>query len=265
MVTTAKRLTLWERKKLRNRIRECENRGSLSASLFLEEEMNALQEADCFFFYGTRRRYQGVLSVFFPSEQEAEFTVAVFSEEKEILPALFTAALAECRRFLIEKVYTVAEPRFGFPWGRECGVRLSPAYSEYMLCCDTGTLAEDAGRSGAGDAGTEKEVLFSCSEEADGQLSCRLLRSGEEAAECFVLPSGAGEEWYLFGLETKEQFRRQGLAKRLLRETARMLADKGAERLRLQVSSKNRPAERLYRGLGFWTEEQRDYYKTEER
>lgn len=263
MVTTAKRLTLWERKRLRSRAKECENRGSLSASLFLEAEMNALREADCFFFYGTRRRYQGVLSVFFPTEREAEFTVAVFSEEKGILPALFAAALAGCRRLLVKEVYTVTDPRFGFLEGRECGVRLSPAFSEYMLCCDTSTLAEGNGTDAAEDAG-KGEIIFSCSEEADGQLSCRLLRSGEEAAGCRVMPSGEEKEWYLFGLETKERFRRQGLAKRLIRETARMLADRGAERIRLQVSSKNRPAEKLYRGLGFWTEEQRDYYKTEE-
>lgn len=263
MVTTAKRLTLWERKRLRNRIEEYENRGSLSASLFLEEEINALPEAACFFFYGTRRRYQGVLSVFFPTEQEAEFTVAVFSEEKEILPALFTAALAECRRFLVEEVYTVADPRFAFWEGRECGVRLSLSFSEYMLCCDTGTLARESG-TGATERAGKEEITFLYSEEADGQLSCRLFCAEEEAAECFVMPSATGKEWYLFCLETKEKFRRQGLAKRLICETACLLAGKGAERIRLQVSSKNHPAEKLYRGLGFWTEEQRDYYKTEE-
>lgn len=256
MVTTAKRLTVWERKRIQNKIKACEKRGSLSASLFLE--------ADCFFFYGTKRRCGGVLSVFFPTEKEAEFTVAEFSQEKEVLPALFTAALDMCRRVRVEEVYTVVNPSLGFQKTENCGARLSYAFSEYLLCCDIGTLAKSSGEKPESGKETCKEAVLRRSEEEDGQLLYRLFWEGKEVSECRFMPFDAGKGWYLFSLETKEEFRRRGFAECLIRETAEELSAAGAERIRLQVSSKNRPAERLYRRLGFRTEEQRDYYKTEE-
>lgn len=266
MVTAAKRLTIRERKKLQNRIKACEKRGSLSASLFLEAELNALPEADCFFFYGTKRRCRGVLSVFFPTEKTAEFTAADFSGEEKVLPALFAAALDECRRLHIEEVYTVVNPSFGVQKTETYGARLSYAFSEYFLCCGAGTLAERS----AEEPEPEKEketrgkTVLRCHREADGQRRYCLLWEGTEVSECRFLPFDAGKGWYLFCLETKEEFRRRGFAERLIREAAGELSAAGAERIRLQVSSKNRTAERLYRRLGFRTEEQRDYYRTEE-
>lgn len=248
MVTMTERLTLWERKRLRRRIEKCEERGSLSASLFLD--------ADCFFFYGTKQRYKGVLSVFFTEENEAEFAPAAFSAEKEILPALFQAALRECRRRSTEGVYTVADPRSGHSPRTECGARFSYAFSEYFLCCDTAELAREYVK--------EKETVFRRYEEPDGQIRCCLLREGKEVTECMGIPFDEGKGWYVYRLETKEEFRQKGFAERLLRAAAAEFAAAGAEKIRLQVSSKNQPAERLYRKLGFWTEEQRDYYKTEE-
>ena len=56
----------------------------------------------------------------------------------------------------------------------------------------------------------------------------------------------------------------ENITPRQAHEIAKEFAEKGDGRMRLQVSSKNGPAERLYRKLGFWTEEQRKYYKTEE-
>lgn len=248
MVTMAERLTLWERKRLRRKITECEERGRLSASLFLD--------ADWFFFYGTKRNCKGVLSVFFPEENEAEFAPAAFSGEKEILPALFQAALKECRRRSIEEVYTVADPRCGHFPAAECGARFSYAFSEYFLCCDTGELAKGAVQ--------ETEAVFCRYEEPDGQIRCCLFWEGEQVTECRGIPFDKGKGWYLYRLETKEEFRQKGFAGYLLRAAAAEFAAAGAEKIRLQVSSKNQPAERLYRKLGFRTEEQRDYYRTKE-
>ncbi|MGN1083833.1 MAG: GNAT family N-acetyltransferase, partial [Lachnospiraceae bacterium] len=201
----------------------------------------------------------------FSSETQAEFTAAEFVPEKEVLPELFEAALAECRRCSVKEVYTVVNPLLGFSKLNECGVRLSYAFSEYFLCCDINTLTGSAAESKERQEGEAlKEAVLHRYEEADGAVRYCLAGQGQEAAECLVTPFDEGKMWYLFRLETKEEFRRQGFARRLLCETARELAAAGAEQIRLQVSSKNRPAETLYRQLGFWTEEQRDYYKTEE-
>jgi len=67
----------------------------------------------------------------------------------------------------------------------------------------------------------------------------------------------------LFGLETKPEFRNKGMATGLMAKIAEEYAGMSGAVLRLQVSSKNVPAERLYRKLGFVTEEEREYYRTE--
>ena len=48
MVRMASRLLRWERNRLRKKTEEAKKRGGVSASLFLEGEMNALSDADCF-------------------------------------------------------------------------------------------------------------------------------------------------------------------------------------------------------------------------
>ena len=65
-------------------------------------------------------------------------------------------------------------------------------------------------------------------------------------------------------LMVSKEFRRTGMATRLLREIAKAYEGNEEAVMRLQVSSQNEPAERLYRKLGFLTEDEREYYKTEE-
>lgn len=138
---------------------------------------------------------------------------------------------------------------------KECGVRFSYVRSEYMLCRDMKGLAELRGY--------EKTNITLQKKKAEEGYSYQLLREGRQMAGCQVLQMADGG-CYLFGLRTEEAARRQGFASLLLMEIAKEFAKEEAGRMYLQVASENEPAERLYRKLGFWTEEQRDYYKTEE-
>ena len=259
MVTIAKRVSEREQKRLRRRIEDSKERGGVSASLFLEGELNALPEADCFFFAGTRLRPRGLLSVFFPDETQAEITVAEFVSGKHVLQTLFATGLRQCHGVAVKEVYTVVDPAYGFCKMEECGVHFSYAWSEYMLCRDMKGLAEVADGHGKKNVELRKEK-----DPEEGVLCYRLLWEGRQVASCFILPTEEETGCYLFGLATEETVRRQGFATALLAEIAKEFAEKGDGRMRLQVSSKNGPAERLYRKLGFWTEEQRKYYKTEE-
>lgn len=264
MIRMANRLFRWERKRLEKRTEAAKKWGGVSASLFLEGDMNALSDADCFFFYGSRVWPKGLLTIFFPDEEHAELTVAEFLPTSGMLPALYRSALKECGRVGVDAVHTVRNPKCGFEFGKITGISFSYDWSEYMLCLEMEALAE----AGCKEAPAEQEGTV-CIEkdeapEGDGTVRYRLLCDGQKAAECRILAAAGGTQCYLFGLKTEETFRRKGMATALLFAIAKEYKDYGGAVMRLQVSSKNVPAERLYRKLGFRTEEEREYYKTKE-
>lgn len=285
MIVTARALREQTRNAVCERIEMCEKRGGVSASLFLDTELNdALPRAKWLFFYGGKRKWKGLLSVFYPTEEQAEFTVALAEQDETVFPALVRAAMKECRKWGVEECYTVVNPAVGFRLPEDGEVRFSYSHSEYFLCRETAALAETCsaqetqkqerrsdeteGAEGALERSVQIRdmecIALQKSQSEDIPVRYCLLVKGEAAAECFLSPFDGGAGWYLYHLETKEDFRRQGLATRLICEVAKDITAQGAKVLRLQVSSKNVPAKRLYRKLGFRTEEQRDYYETKD-
>lgn len=259
MIRMANRLLRWEQKRLQKKTEEAKRRGGVSASLFLESEMNALSDADCFFFYKSRLRPEGLLTVFFPDEEHAEITVAEFVPGKNVVSPLFMRAIKECRRVKVNQIHTVRNPVYGFDFGKVEGVCFTYDWSEYMLCNEMCVLAAKEKREAEPDVTIKKEA----SPEQDGTIRYALSVAGQETVGCRILPMDGGKQCYLFGLKTKEAFRRKGMATALLKAIAGEYVQYEGAVMRLQVSSRNEPAERLYRKLGFWTEEQRDYFKTE--
>lgn len=248
-----------EQRRLQRKTEEAMERGGVSASLFLESEMNALSDAACFFFYGSRRWPKALLTVFFPDEVRAEITVAEFVSEKASLGALFQCAVEECGRVNAEQIYTVRDPACGFDLGKVKGICFSHEWSEYML----GIGMEKLAAAEPVFTGTVTELKKEAAPEEDGTLRYVLLCDGYEVAECRILVMDDGRQCYLFGLETKPEFRNKGMATGLMAKIAKEYAGRPDAVLRLQVSSKNVSAERLYRKLGFVTEEEREYYRTE--
>ncbi|MDD5901633.1 MAG: GNAT family N-acetyltransferase [Lachnospiraceae bacterium] len=259
MIRMANRLTRWEQKRLQKKTEEAKRRGGVSASLFLENEMNALSDADCFFFSKSRLRPEGLLTVFFPDEEHAEITVAEFVPGKNAVSPLFLRALKECHRVGVNQIHTVRNPVYEFDFGKVDGVNFTYDWSEYMLCNEMCVLAAKEVRDAEQNFSIKKEA----SPEGDGTVRYALSVAGQEAAECRILPMDGGKQCYLFGLKTKEAFRRKGMATALLKAIAGDYVQYEGAIMRLQVSSRNEPAEHLYRKLGFRTEEQRDYFKTE--
>lgn len=260
MITTAKRITGWEKRRLYKRTEKCKSRCKVSASLFLESEMNALPEADCFFFSGSRFAPKGMLSVFFPDEKTAEITVAEFTRGGGRVRELFETALRECRRVNVENIYTVVDPSFGFTVPDLCDVGFTYAWSEYMLRMDINALARAADMYVVPDT----ELVREPHGKEDGTERFCLMKHGCKAAECLILPLEGGKGCYLFDLKTEADFLRQGMATGLITEIGREFAHRNGTSMKLQVSSENRPALALYRKLGFETAEERMYYKTEE-
>ena len=259
MIRMAGKLGQREQRRLQRKTEEAKKRGGVSASLFLESEMNALSDAACFFFYGSRLRPKALLTVFFPDEIRAEITVAEFQGNKAASGALFQSAIKECGRVAVEQIYTVRDPAYGFDLETVEGVRFFHEWSEYMLRIGMKELAETEPDS----SGSETELKKEEAPEEDGTLRYVLLCEGKEVAECRILVMNGGRQCYLFGLETRPEFRNRGMATGLMAKIAKEYAGRSDAVLRLQVSSKNVPAERLYRKLGFVTEEEREYYRTE--
>ena len=257
MIRLKKRLRDKEKLRLDALTEEAKARQDVSAELFLESELNAFADADCFFFYGCRRRPAGLLTVFFPDETHAEITAARFCDEEKVFPALFRKAMTECGQIGIESVYTVVDPAWGFDLNKVKGMSFVYEKSEYMLGADTGQLANLPGEAGEGRTLVAEDMT------EDGTIRYMLVKDGTVMTECRILPMEEGKEPYLFGLKTGEEFRRQGLATILIREVAKEYGKFSGSRLRLQVASDNVPAVTLYRKLGFVTEEERAYYKTE--
>lgn len=93
------------------------------------------------------------------------------------------------------------------------------------------------------------------------QLAAPPFASPETPCAGFFLSRTGYEEEELLLLAVVPQFRRFGLASQLLTELARDAAERGAQRLLLEMRRGN-PAERLYRTFGFHNiGERKDYYR----
>lgn len=269
MIVKAKKLNKRTERLVRDRIERCGKRGGESASLFLDTEMNeSMLRAKSLFFAGGKKKWSGMISVFYPNTKEAEFTVAVAEGKEKKLPALFRSAKRECYRNGVEELYMVTDPKRKFRYMDACGTKFEFSHSEFFLVLKTeGRRLRENESSGDGvpEGASERENSGKGSVEKtkteETSLRYCLKKDSEEAAECFVSAFDAEGCWYLHHLETKESLRRRGYAERLVKAVIRDATEQKAGFIRLQVSSGNAAALGLYRKLGFETEEQRDYYR----
>jgi ribosomal-protein-alanine N-acetyltransferase len=67
----------------------------------------------------------------------------------------------------------------------------------------------------------------------------------------FVICQQAGDEAEVLSLAVRGNVQRQGIGRRLMQSACRILRERGATRLILEVAADNRPALSLYRTLGF--------------
>lgn len=265
-MTAKKKLGKKERQELEKLEERGKTEGCISAELFLEEEMNAIADVNCYFYEKEGTGYTGFLSMFLPDETKAELTVALFGNEPEkrrdLFERLVLAACTECEPLGVKEIRLVTDPKNKFLEGLP---KLPLAVSEYMLAVATEKLAETAGkrvkarkeeRNAKGTIGGSREFV---GYEEDGEWEYILWENEDALCSCRIIRFGA-EEAYLYGLLTREEMRRCGIATEFLAELAETLVADGCQTLKLQVYSENHPAMELYRGLGFWVDEQRDYY-----
>lgn len=94
-------------------------------------------------------------------------------------------------------------------------------------------------------------------------MACASIEIGGEPAAFGLAVADRG--WVgLFDIVTKPEWRRQGLARRMVAALLRWGREQGASRAYLQVVAANEPARVLYRSLGF-TEAYRYHYRVTDR
>lgn len=104
------------------------------------------------------------------------------------------------------------------------------------------------------------------SRELCGERGINLVAQDESGMLCgFVFTALAADELEINTLAVAPQFRRRGIARRLLCAAAQEACRRGAASVHLEVRSKNRPALGLYSALGFeirWI--RKKYYSDDE-
>lgn len=280
--------------------KEYEKKGGVSAELFLEEDVNARADLDCYVFEKEKDVFTGFLSTFLPNEEEAEVTVGLFLEDEGARGRMFAGLIERAREEWIKagirSVHLVVDRKNDFPTKLlgNVGCATKPVLSEFLLNGGLERLAE-AAPAGCGEsvpaakedgadlrclADSDDEAGFKCPAGSDGApekdtgIICKsiggedekvrqylLIKDGKEMCRLSILLFLSEKAAYMYGLETTPEFRRRGAATRLIAGVAMRLLKEDWKEMTLQVSSQNMPALKLYQKLGFLVKEQRIYYR----
>lgn len=251
MISKRKHLREEEKEVYKKITDELAKKGCLSAELLWDEQQNAVKEATTFFLAKQNGDFQGMGTLFFPSETEAELSVGVLSGEngRETLEKLVDAAKKECEKFQIAKLHLICNPKTAGVLTNWLPKGAKAEYSEFLL---EHTLPLPIAYGEADCRVSEGEVV-----------KYRFMRENKEVGRCFVCLFSEGKTAYLYGLETKKSARKSGVATGLLGFVSTDLLKRKCKKILLQVYSENLPAMALYRKLGFCTSEQRDFYQIE--
>lgn len=153
------------------------------------------------------------------------------------------------------------------------------SHSEYMMCLSLSSPVEDQGAM-------DKMVLNfrrepdNCQEEYGEEELITVLGWPDGWSQSSSIFPGIGDTWdsslkppavtcrivaqgnkvYLFSLETRPEYRRQGMARRFIARLVQVLEHAAYDTLFLQVSDTNEAALSLYRKTGFRITETLSYY-----
>ena len=249
-------------------------RGNITSVMVWDSAENAL-DGECIYIWKEDNRELGAVTVFFPSEKEAELTAGLFTEDTskraEIFDALVIAASEDCKRRGIEDLYLVHNPEYGFVWPEKSRLHPVVHHAEYLMhkyIREAGTEdASERKKAGTKPAKSEKKNGKIIAETINGNISAEntegiLLFTRTEETEkvghLCILPY-RDDAAYLYGLWVEEPWRRKGIARQLMNGTQEYLAKKGYREIKLQVSSLNLPAEKLYDSLGYEITDTREY------
>lgn len=205
-----------------------------------------------FYLYYEGRRLIGELFIFLTDNDRAEITAIVdpCCRKQGVFKKLLGAAEEELDKYGISDRYFVAEPECEDAKKVIEHFKLTTDHYEHIMEF-TGKESEMPAGEGDNKAGILQEYAVSIEKESDGyHAAIKKVSETDEigtANACIT-----GKSVFIYGVEISENYRRQGLGRKLITEMiGKIREDLPENAIKLQVSSENIPAVGLYKGIGF--------------
>lgn len=264
-------LSQQQKQEIADLIRVCQAWEPIHMTPLMDAEENMDPELPCFYLAYEEEggSLAGFLSLFLPDGETAEGTVFVRPDNRR--KGILTALLRKAREVLEGEelsYYLVSDGCSRDADAVAAHWQGKPDHTEWMLEAKAEKLAQMS-------VGAEREKMVFLRRR--GQCWYLYRRDHKHyIGKCFLAPL-AEDIHYLYGLEIRPEWRNQGYGKQLLHSIGKKLdsEDRGrkgqvrdkadpqkrrATVLRLQVSSENEAACRLYETCGFQVSEQVIYY-----
>ena len=272
-------LTECQKKQVQQLEELCAKEEGLKNRAFLSNELSFDKSLPCFYLAYDEEQLVSFLSVFIPTRQEAE--VSAYTHPQHRRKGYFNTLLQKAQAVLgqagVPKLLFVAEPQSksaaGVLWHRNCRhidrTEYTMEYTGPIPTVDGLVCLEPLSEQNKAQAVAISSAVFGMEEGEDNFIENTLkdpARKGflakmeEDAIGIFSLHFEASRV-YLYGLGLLECYRGKGYGKNLVLLALRQaFANVETKTVVLDVDSQNPPALALYRGVGFTTIFQADYY-----
>ncbi len=258
---------------------KCREHDGLKAAVFLSNEINFDPNISCFFTCYEEQTLVGFLSLFVPTQAEAEVSAFTLPEYRKtgVFHSLLAAAREELKRYEVKRLLFVCEPQSAAAKAVITHYGAKYEFSEYLMHFDRVTALPAPGavalRAAArndlsalislstrtfGDDEAEARSMLEKSMDSP-EIDCySALLNGRIIGMCNV--NREGEELSIFGVGVEQDLQGKGYGRQMLSALLRELCEKETRKITLEVNSENAAAYHLYKAIGFSVETQFDYY-----
>ena len=264
--------------------RICNDYDNLLGSMFLDPSLNFNHCINSVFLLYENRELISMLSMFIPTQQEAEITGYTLPKYRGngYFKALLAKAVEELKKFDVPEILFVCETQSNSGKKVIAALKAEYEHTEYSMRLDQG------GDNRTGSAHTYHLSLLRPEPEDFGKVIETSIRTFAEPYEeaksrienCFEsetreqylavldnIPIGLGstnqddEVGTIFGYGIVPEYRGKGYGEELLRLIVDRLWQKGKTEIVLDVNSENAQALALYKKFGFKLEVAYEYYR----
>lgn len=259
----------------------CIEHDNLGGSFFLDPSLNFDSRIKSFFLYYEKSKLVSMLSMFIPTNHEAEITAYTLPRfrRKGYFKSLLGKAIEEARKFDIFELLFVCES--SSIQGKHVIKALKADYNhtEYFMRLDKSRYSGlntyrlrllEADQKDLERAITTNMKVFDDSYEESKSIIINYFESNTRVHYLAVLNDAIigvgsanleGEDVSIFGLGVVPDYHGKGYGKELLHLIVDRLFERGRSEITIEVSSENESALALYKKTGFRIEVAYEYYR----